>query len=358
MASYELLTESTALSSLMIELGAVETLSILIVDDEEANVRLLERMLRNAGYTNVKTLTDPRKVFGICMDDQPDLMLLDLQMPYMDGFEIMRLLQGEMRKETFFPILVLTADVTAEAKQRALSMGAKDFLTKPLEMTETLLRVKNLLETRALNVQLADQNRVLAQKVRERTRELEEAQVEILDRMALASDYRYNASGHADHVGRLSALLARSLGWAEDQVGLIRRAAPLYDVGKVAMSDHVLFKPGKLTEDEFETVKGHAAIGAKILSGGTFPLLQLAEVIALTHHEWWDGSGYPQGLKEIQIPLAGRIVALADAHYAMSNDRPYEEAWTVEESVAEIRRLGGSQFDPHVVEAFLTVFGT
>jgi putative two-component system response regulator len=271
----------------------------------------------------------------------------------------MRQIQGEVSKETYFPILVLTADVTVDAKQRALALGAKDFLTKPLEMTETLLRVKNLLETRALNVQLAHQNRALAQRVRERTAELEEAQVEILDRMALASDYRHDPTGqHADHVGRLASLLARSLGWAEDQVKLIRRAAPLYDVGKVAMSDHILFKPGKLTNQEFETVKGHASIGAKILSGGTYPLLRMAQMIALSHHEWWNGTGYPQGMKGDEIPMAGRIVGLADVYQAISNDRPYEEAWTVEESVTEIRRLSGSQFDPQVVEAFLTVFGT
>src|SRR6266516_5072688 len=141
MTAYDLLTESTALSSLMMELGGLEKLSILIVDDEESNVRLLDRMLRNAGYVNVATTTDPRQVFGLCNDSQPDLMLLDLHMPYMDGFEVMRQLRGKMSKETYFPILVLTADVSREAKQRALSTGAKDFLTKPLELTETLLRV-------------------------------------------------------------------------------------------------------------------------------------------------------------------------------------------------------------------------
>jgi putative two-component system response regulator len=354
-----MLAETVAPGSPLKELGALTELAILIVDDEEPNVRLLERILRGAGYTNVKTTTDPRQVFGLYTDYQPDLMLLDLHMPYMDGFEVMGQLQGEVPTGAYSPILVLTADVTVEAKQRALSMGAKDFLTKPLEMTETLLRVKNLLETRALHVRLGDQNRLLMQRVRERTRELEEAQVEILERMALASDYRHDPTGqHADHVGRLASLLARSLGLAEDQVEMIRRSAPLYDVGKVAISDDILLKPGELTAEEFETVKDHASIGAKILSEGTYPLLRLAQMIALTHHEWWNGTGYPQGMKEDEIPLAGRIVALADAYHALTRDRPYKKAWTAEESVAEISRLSGSQFDPQVVEAFLRVLGT
>lgn len=331
------------------------TARILIVDDQEANVVYLERLLQRAGYTTVKSLTDPRMFSSFFTIFQPDLILLDLHMPHLDGFAVMEHLVPAMPGGTYLPILVLTADITKEAKERALSMGARDFLTKPFDPTEVLLRIGNLLETRFLHVRLKDYNQSLEQKVRERTRELEEAQIEILERLARAAEYRDDETGrHAHRVGWNSALLAQAIGLPATQVELIRRAAPLHDVGKIGIPDHILLKPGKLTPEEFEIMKAHTTIGAKILSGSQFALLQLAQEIAHAHHERWDGSGFPQGLRGEAIPLEARIVAVADAFDAMTSNRPYRRALTWDETWEVLWEGAGSQWDERLVEAFAT----
>lgn len=194
---------------------------------------------------------------------------------------------------------------------------------------------------------------MLEQQVRERTRELEESRREILRRLALAAEYRDDATHeHAERVGWLAAALARELGCVEDFVERIRQAAPLHDLGKLAISDTILLKPGRLDPPERQQVETHAAAGAAILSGSRFDVLQLAQEIALTHHEWWDGSGYPNGLRREAIPVSGRVVALADVFDALTHDRPYKHAWPLERALAKIRSLSGHQFDPRVVEAF------
>jgi putative two-component system response regulator len=333
--------------------ATLKNAQILIVDDQEANVRLLERILQKAGYANLRSTTDPREVLSLYGDSPPDLILLDLKMPHLDGLGVMKQLAPQIPPGTYLPILVLTADITPEAKQRALSGGARDFLTKPFDTTEVILRIKNLLETRFLHLELQNQNQTLEQKVRERTRELEEAQIEILERLAGAAEARdYLTGKHTQRVGETSAALARTLGVHETQVELIRRAAPLHDVGKIGIPDHILLKPGGLTPSEFEEMKTHTTIGARILSGSKFPLLKLAEEIALTHHERWDGTGYPLGLKGEDIPLAGRIVAVADAYDAFTSDRPYRKALSPGETWEILWDGAGTQWDGNVVEAF------
>jgi putative two-component system response regulator len=276
-------------------------------------------------------------------------------MPYLDGFEVMNQLRARVPLGIFLPILVLTADITPETKRKALDEGATDFLTKPFDQTEVVLRIRNLLRTRVLHLQLQDQNHLLEQKVRERTIELEETQIEILERLALAAEYRDDDTGeHTKRVGQMSAQIAQALGLSNAEVELIRRAAPLHDVGKIAIPDSILLKPGKLTPEEFELMKTHTTVGAKMLSGGRFPLLQRAEEIALTHHERWDGTGYA-GLKGESIPIAGRIVAVADVFDALTSARPYKEAWPRAKAIEEVQRQSGRQFDQSVVEAFLKV---
>ena len=329
---------------------------ILIVDDQEANVFLLEGLLQRAGYTNFKSTTDSLQVMTLFGETHPDLILLDLMMPHLDGYQVMELLKPLIPEGTYLPILVLTADVNLQAKQRALAGGAKDFLTKPFDSTEVLLRIRNLLETRFLHLQLQDQNQNLEEKVRERTRELEEARIEILERLAVAAEYRDDDTGqHTRRVGQASAALAKALGLPEAQVELIRRAAPLHDAGKIGIPDPILLKPGKLTPGELKVMKTHTAIGASILSGSRFPLLQMAEEIALTHHERWDGTGYPQGLKGEAIPIEGRIVAVADAYDAMTNNRPYHKALPPEEAWEILRDGAGRQWDESVVKAFASI---
>jgi putative two-component system response regulator len=337
---------------------------ILIVDDREANVRLLEGILRRfAGDASLKSTTDSREVSSLYTEFQPDLILLDLRMPHLDGFMVMEELKRLIPVGSYLPILVLTADITPEAKQQALAGGAKDFLTKPFDPTEVVLRIKNLLETRFLHLQLQDQNQILEEKVDARTRELkdanrklEEAHIELMERMSLVVEYRDDDTGeHTKRVGQVSALLARGLGLPQDLVMLIRRAAPLHDVGKIAIPDRILLKPGRLTPEEFDVMKTHTTIGANMLSGGRFPLLKLAEEIALAHHERWDGSGYPQGLAGEAIPLAGRIVAIADSFDTITQDRPYKKAVPVEGAFDELQRCSGTHFDPRFVKAFLAL---
>lgn len=329
---------------------------ILIVDDSDANIRLLERILHQAGYTHYQSTTDPRTVLTLYREFHPDLILLDLMMPHLDGLAVMEQLALEMLDGAYFPILVLTSDITLEAQRRALAAGAKDFVTKPFDPTEVLLRIGNLLETRYLHMQLHDQNKTLEQRVRERTQQLEELHLELLERLAVAAEYRDDATGqHTRRTGHTAGRLAQVLRLPKRLVELIRRASPLHDVGKIGIPDHILLKPGQLTPAEFEVMKTHTTIGARILSGGRFPLLQTAEKIAFTHHERWDGNGYPRGLKGEAIPLEGRIVAVCDAFDALTRDRPYKPAVSVDDALGELQRCAGTQFDPRVVNAFQVI---
>lgn len=329
---------------------------ILIVDDETANVRLLERILTRAGYEQVRSTQDARTVLSLYLKFQPDLLLLDLMMPHLSGFEVMEQLQAILPAGTYLPILVLTADITPDARDRALSGGARDFLIKPFDHTEVLLRIRNLLETRVLYSRVQNQNQILESEVHKRTREVEESQIEILSRLARAGEFRDDDTGqHTQRVGHASALLARQLGFSEADVELIHQTAPLHDVGKIGVSDSILLKPGRLSDEEMKLMRSHTTIGAALLSGGHSDLVQMAETIALTHHERWDGSGYPHGLSGEDIPLVGQIVSIIDVFDALTHERPYKKAWPVGEAMAEIANQRGRQFDPRVVDAFLAM---
>lgn len=327
---------------------------ILIVDDEENNVELLRRLLLRAGFTKVEWTNDARQASALYTHFRPDLILLDLHMPHKNGLEVLDELNG-IAEASYLPVLMLTGDMTQEARQEALSRGAKDFINKPFSHQEVLLRIGTLLETRFLYLQIQSQNQMLEAKVRERTRALEAAQIEIIERLARAAEFRDDNTGqHTERVGQMAALLAREIGLPDHQVSLIRRAAPLHDVGKIGVPDAILMKLGKLTHEEFELVKTHTVIGARILSGSRFPILQLAEEIAFNHHERWDGNGYA-GVRGEAIPLAGRIVAVADVFDALTQQRPYKAAWPVGEALAEIERQRGRQFDPSLADAFLRI---
>ncbi|MGI8550526.1 MAG: HD domain-containing phosphohydrolase [Dehalococcoidia bacterium] len=320
---------------------------ILIVDDEFANNRLLERILERAGFTRVRSTTDPHHAVLLYSSFQPDIILLDLQMPNLDGFGILRQLEPEIATGVYVPIVVLTADITPETRQRALSSGAKDFLTKPFDRMEVLLRITNLLEVRHLYLNLEN-------RVRERTQEVELAQIETLQRLAVAAELRDDTTArHTQRVGDAAASLARVLGLREHEVELLRQAGPLHDVGKLATPDAILLKPGKLTPEEFVQMQRHTTDGAALLAGSRSPALQLGETVALAHHERWDGTGYPAGLKGEAIPLPAQIVSIVDVYDALTHQRPYKRAWPVGESLAEIERQSGRQFDPHLVKVFL-----
>ncbi len=325
---------------------------ILVVDDEEPNVRILAHVLRSAGYGRVTTTTDATEFLALYREHHPDLILLDLHMPKRDGLALLEELRNDTGPHSYLPVLVITGDTSAATRRKALLAGATDFVTKPFEADELLLRIRNLLETRWLHREIVSQNQLLERRVRERTTELEGAHLDTLERLAIAAEFRDDETGrHTERVGETAALLGSALGMSDDDVFLIRRAAPLHDVGKIGIPDAVLRKPEALTADEWEIMRRHTTIGARILSGGRSHVVQLAEEIALNHHEQWDGEGYPRGLRGEGIPMVGRLVMVADVFDALTSDRVYRKAWPAEQVLAYIRQYSGKRFDPGITAA-------
>jgi putative two-component system response regulator len=326
---------------------------ILVVDDEETNVRTLAKILRMAGYENVLATTDSAAVLDLYREHDPDLILLDLHMPKVNGLVILEALRAAAVPHSYLPVLVLTGDTSPGARRQVLSAGAKDFLTKPFEVDEVLLRIHNLLETRYLHREITTYNQLLERRVSERTVELEGAYLDTLERLAIAAEFRDDDTGrHTERVGEAAATLAGALGLPEEDVFLIRRSAPLHDLGKIGVPDAILRKSGPLTDEEWEVMRGHTTIGARILSGGRSRVVRLAEEIALYHHEQWNGEGYPKGLAGEAIPLAGRLVMVADVFDALTSDRVYRKAWPAERVFTYIRQYAGQRFDPHVAALF------
>lgn len=334
--------------------GSLADSRILIVDDEPGNVQLLQRILVREGYRRVTGLSNPREAMAVIDEYRLDVVLLDLHMPVVDGYQILESITTSIEPaRRTLPVIVLTADATPEARRRALTSGAADFITKPFDVVEVALRIRNTLERHQLHSEVRRQNELLEDRVRARTMELERAQLETFERLALAAEYRDDDTGkHTRRVGSVARAIAEQLGMAAIDLDLLERAAGLHDVGKIGVPDGILLKPDRLTAEEFEVVKTHTVIGARILSGSHSPLLQLGEIIAGSHHERWDGRGY-HGLAGEDIPLHARITTLADAFDAMTTDRPYRAARSREEAIEEIRRERGGQFDPNVVDAFL-----
>lgn len=333
---------------------------ILVVDDEPANIKLLERMLAARHFSSVLSTRDPRQVLALVRNHDVDLILLDINMPHMDGYEVMEQLQSEIA-ESLPPILVLTAQHARDFRQRALDNGARDYVTKPFDPDELFSRVKNLLEVHHANKYMSRQNALLDERVQQRTIELElarqqlhDSRLQIVRRLGRAAEYRDNETGlHIIRMSKMAALIGGRACMSAEECDLLLNAAPMHDIGKLGIPDQILLKPGKLEPEEWAIMKTHAQIGADILSGDDSPLLDMARVIALTHHEKWDGSGYPNGLKGEAIPLVGRITALADVFDALTSVRPYKKAWSIESAVSLIKEQSGKHFDPTLVEYFL-----
>lgn len=327
---------------------------LLVIDDAQPNLDLMARILRRAGYDRVQLTTDPRWAVDHVLELQPDLVVLDLHMPGMDGLEVLRCLQQRIPADDLLPRLVITADSTGATRREALALGAHDFLTKPIDLTETTVRIANLLRTRMLHVRLRTQKDRLEEQVRARTRELEDAYGDVLRRLALMGEYRDDdTAAHTARVGVQVESLALALGQPADRAALLGRASTLHDIGKVAIPDAILMKTGPLTAAEFSVMTTHATIGARMLGGSRAPVLQLAERIALSHHERWDGSGYPAGLAGLDIPVEGRIVAVVDVHDALSTSRPYKNGWSPDRVRDEMLTQRGRHFDPAVLDVFL-----
>lgn len=332
-----------------------ESFHVVIVDDEQANINLLSLLLRKNGYSNITAINSGRGLLQRKDLSDFDLVLLDLKMPEVDGAVVLSYLRDQPVLRDL-PILVLTAATEERARYDALSRGATDFITKPFDVKEVLIRIENALAVRNLQKLRIQKNLELEQLVQERTREVEASRLDVIRRLGRAGEYRDNETGaHVIRVSKCCALIARVIGKSEHFCQTILQASPMHDVGKIGIPDNILLKPGKLTPLESEIMKKHAQIGADILSGSDSYLMQMASTVALTHHEHWDGSGYPAGLSGNDIPLEGRICAIADVYDALTSARSYKKSWSVESAVAYIDESRGKCFEAFLVDAFLEI---
>jgi len=332
---------------------------IMVVDDEVLNRRLLQAMLKPQGY-EVILAVDGADCLAKAEQDPPDLVLMDIMMPNMDGFQVVTELKSRPRL-ALIPIVMVTALQDINDRVKALEAGADDFLTKPVDRMELRARVRSLLKVKAYNDHMANYQRELEAAVALRTEELRrahsklrDASLETIFRLARAAEYKDEDTGaHIISMSRISAYLAERLGLNPTVVERILYASPMHDIGKIGIPDRILTKNGPLNDEEWAIMRMHPIYGAQILEGSDIGFLSLGEVIALTHHEKWDGSGYPHGLSGTQIPLAGRIVAVADVFDALRSKRPYKPPLSVEQTVAIIRAGRGTHFDPQVVDALM-----
>jgi len=330
--------------------------AILIVDDEPANVMLLEHMLEEEGYTNLRSTSDPRQVVELHRTHRFDLILLDIRMPRMSGIEVLRALAG-MIAEEWIPVLVLTAQTDDETHLRALEAGARDYLNKPFKQWEAMLRIRNMLETRLFYKRQFLRAEELEKMVRLRTREIREAKLKIIERLGRAGEYRDNETGsHVIRMSQACQMLALAAGLSLERAELIRYASPMHDVGKIGIADSILLKPGRLDPEERRIMEKHVQIGADIVGVHGDDILDMARTMALYHHEKWDGTGYPSGLKGEAIPLEARIASICDVFDALTSIRPYKDAWTPERALEFINAESGKHFDPELVKVFNQVY--
>ncbi|MRR50902.1 MAG: response regulator [Rhodocyclaceae bacterium] len=327
-------------------------MKVVIVDDTQINVTLMQALVNKIGGCTPICFTDSAEGLRWCMDNEADLVIVDYMMPSPDGMEFIERLRAAPGRDEV-PILMVTADHEKEVRYRALELGATDFLTKPVDRIEFISRAKNMLAIRRSHVLLADRAAHLADEVRKATAAIFEREKEAIFRLSKAAEFRDPETGaHIVRMAHYSRLIAEKLNWSDEQLDMLLQAAPMHDVGKLGTPDMILLKPGKLTPEEFQVMKQHASIGHEILRGSASPMLQMAAEIALSHHEKFDGSGYPCGLAGEDIPQMGRIVAVADVFDALTSSRPYKPAWELERALNLLREERGRHFDPTCVDAF------
>lgn len=328
-----------------------------IVDDNNTNLMLFEQIVRRVdNEVSIACYPDPLAALVDCSRQMADLVLVDYMMPGIDGHEYVRRMRA-MPGAGDVPIVMITAAADRFVRQTALELGVTDFLTKPVDPSEMRVRVTNLLALRRSHLRLRDRNRWLAEEVRNATQAVLDREEELIVRLAKAAEYRDPETGsHIHRMSHYSRLIARGLGLPDDLCDLIFKAAPMHDVGKLGTPDDILLKPGRLTDDEMEVMRRHPVIGHAILSGSSSQLIQLGAEIAITHHEKFDGSGYPYGLAGEKIPITGRIVAVADVFDALTSRRPYKPAWDMERARAYLIENVGHHFAPQSVEVFLSAW--
>lgn len=325
---------------------------IVIIDDTDTNLVLLQAMVRRLGDHECLCFEDPEVGLEHCLAREPDLIVVDYMMPKLDGVRFIERVRAVPGYATV-PILMVTAYGEREVLYEALEKGATDFVTKPVDRIEFTHRVRNMLEQRRNHLLIRDRAVSLAEEVRLATAQVHERERETIYRLARSAEFRDPETGaHILRMAHYSRLIARVMGLSLELQEHLLQAAPMHDVGKLGTPDHILLKPGKLTAEEFEVMKKHATIGYEILKGSSSPMMQLAAEVALTHHERFNGSGYPRGLRGEAIPLIGRIVAVADVFDALTSDRPYKAAWTVDETAEFMKKGRGEHFDPICLDLF------
>jgi len=329
---------------------------VLIVDDTEINLILFAALVKKLDDCVPHTFAQARDALSWAQDNDPDLVIVDYMMPDMDGLEFIRALR-EMPGRDAVPVVMITANDQKQLRYRALDLGANDFLTKPVDKVEFLARTRNMLQVSDARKQLADRASWLADEVRKATAEILARERETVFRLCKAAEYRDPETGaHILRMAHYSQLIARGLGLSVSDQDLLLEAAPMHDIGKVGIADKILLKPGRLDAEEFEVMKQHAIYGYELLHGSSSRVLQAGAEIARGHHEKFDGSGYPGGIVGSDIPIFSRIVAVADVFDALTSERPYKKAWTLEAAVDFLVQGSGSHFDPQCVQAFLNAW--
>jgi putative two-component system response regulator len=331
-----------------------DSVTILLIDDSRTNLAVYQTILRQLSGAVCVPYESPENALAWASENEPDLVLVDFQMPGIDGHEFIRrfrLLPGR----GLTPIVMITASQEKSVRHTALELGATDFLNKPADPVEFIARARNLLALRAGQKKLADRAVHLADEVRKATAALAERERESILQLLCVAEFRdKDTASHIIRIGQLAAVLARVVGEPAERVEMISLAAPMHDIGKVSTPYTILLKRGKLTPEEWVIMRAHTTAGYEILGKSKSELLRAGADIALTHHEKFDGSGYPRGIKGREIPLWGRITALVDVFDALTSERPYKKAWPTSEALERIKADSGSHFDPDLVEAFLS----
>jgi putative two-component system response regulator len=329
---------------------------ILLIDNTELNITLLKHLIKKIPEYEPIAFTNPLKALIWCRDNEPDLVVVNYGMPEMDGIQFTQQFRGFVNNAEI-PVLMVTANSDTSIRQKALASGVTDFLNKPLDNIEFITRARNMLALRQSQKALIDRAAWLDDEVRKATAKIKDQERETIFCLAKAAEYRDPETGaHIQRMAHYSKHIAHVLGLSLQKQELLLEAAPMHDIGKVGIPDAILLKPGRLTPEEFVIMKQHAAIGYELLNANSTPLLKIAAEIALTHHEKFDGSGYPNGLSGENIPLFGRIVAVADVFDALTSERPYKKAWSIEDACKLLREGSGQHFDPICVDAFFSDF--